>query len=116
MHELSVMMSILDVVNKHAKMNNVKKVQKIYLKVGELADIEDKWMQHYFEYASKNSLAEDAKLEITRIPVKMKCDDCSAEFEPNMKEEKIICPVCESKKHTLIEGTGYYVTDMEAIV
>ena len=41
MHELPVMQSILDIVIKHAKMNNVNKVLKIYLKVGVLSDLED---------------------------------------------------------------------------
>lgn len=113
MHELSVMMSILDVAMKHAEKHNVKKITKLYLKVGELAEIEDKWMRHYFKYASKNSLAEDAVLKIERIPVKMRCNECMTEFQPDMKSEKIICPECGNKKNTLIEGTGYFLTDME---
>ena len=50
MHELPVMNSILDIVIKHAKMNNVKKIIKIYLKVGVLSDLEEKWMQQYFDH------------------------------------------------------------------
>ncbi len=116
MHELPVMNSILNVVIKHAVMNNVTKVMKIHLKVGELSDLEDKWMQHYFDYVSKESVAEGATLEIERIPVKMKCDACAVEFEPDMKkEEKIVCPECGSEKSTLIAGKEYFIANMEAI-
>ncbi len=77
MHELPVMNSILGIVVKHAKTNNVNKVMKIYLKVGVLCDLEDKWMQQYFNYVAKDSVAEGAALEIERVPAKMKCTACS---------------------------------------
>ncbi len=116
MHELPVMNSILDIVIKHAKMNNVKKIIKIHLKVGVLSDLEDKWMQQYFDYVAKESVAEGAMLEIERVPAKMKCNACSFEFEPDMKkEEKIVCPECGNEKCNLIAGNKYSIANMEVI-
>ena len=84
MHELPVMNSILDIVIKHAKMNNVNKVLKIYLQVGVLCDLEEEWMQRYFGFVSEKTVAEGAVLEIERVPVKMQCDACSTTFEPEI--------------------------------
>lgn len=116
MHELPVIQSILDIVVKHAEMNNVSKVIKIYLKVGVLSDLEDEWMQQYFDYVAKESVAEGATLEIERIPAKMKCDACSFEFEPDMKKDKkIVCPACGDEHCRLIAGKNYSVANMEVL-
>ncbi len=116
MHELPVINNIVDIVSKHAVLNNVTKIKKIYLKVGELSDLENKWMQHYFDYVAKNTLAEGAELAIERIRVRMKCDACGAEFEPDMKkEERVQCPDCRSETMTLIAGKEYFIANMEVI-
>ena len=116
MHELPVMKSILDVVIKHANMNNVKNVVKIYLKVGVLCDLEEQWMQRYFGFVSENTVAEGAVLEIERVPVTILCDECAVTFEPDFeKDEKIVCIACASEKCTLIEGNKYFIGNMEAI-
>ena len=116
MHELPVMQSILDIVIKHAKMNNVNKVLKIYLKVGVLSDLEDQWMQQYFDYVAKESVAEGAILEIERVPARMKCRACSFEFEPDIKkDEKIVCASCGYERCQLIAGKSYSVANMEVI-
>ncbi len=116
MHELPVIQSILDIVIKHAEMNDVRKVIKIYLKVGVLSDLEDEWMQQYFDYVAKESVAEGATLEIERVPARMKCNACSFEFEPDMKkDEKIVCPACGNEQCKLIAGKNYSVANMEVL-
>jgi len=116
MHELPVINSILKVVLKHAVDNNVKKVVAVHLQVGELSDLEDKWMQQYFDYLAKGGIAEGALLKIERTPVVMKCGDCGFSYVVDLKEDKaMICPECGSKKNTLISGREYFVKNLEAI-
>jgi len=115
MHELPITQSILDIVVKHAHTNNVKRVLSITLRIGELSDLDDEWIQKYFDYLSKDTVAEMAKLKIERAPVVMKCNGCSHSFEAKIRENKeIACPECGSTKNfTLISGREYYVKDME---
>jgi hydrogenase nickel incorporation protein HypA/HybF len=116
MHELQVTEKILDIVLKHAQANSVNKVLSIQLKIGDLSDLENEWVQRYFDYLSKDTLAENAKLKIERSPVVMKCDSCSNSFEVNIKETKDIqCPDCGNKKCSLISGRDYYIKDMEVM-
>jgi len=49
MHELSVMEGILNVVLKHARQNGVQRVVAVSLRVGEMTDLVDEWMQRYFD-------------------------------------------------------------------
>jgi len=116
MHELPVTEKILDIIIAHAEKNNVQKVIAIYLKVGELSDLEDEWIQNYFNYLAKDSVAEGAKLVIEKVPVVMHCNGCSNTFQVNIKEMKEMqCPDCDSKDYTLISGKDYYIKNMEVV-
>ncbi|MGP8153560.1 MAG: hydrogenase maturation nickel metallochaperone HypA [Smithella sp.] len=115
MHELPVIQSILDVVLNHARMNQVSKVHSISLAIGELSDLQDEWLQRYFDYISKGTLAEGARLVIERTPVVLKCASCAKEIPVKVGEMKdIVCPVCGNKELTLIAGREYFIKSMEA--
>ncbi|HQG32629.1 MAG TPA: hydrogenase maturation nickel metallochaperone HypA [Deltaproteobacteria bacterium] len=115
MHELPVTQSILEVVLRHARMNGVSRVHAINLAVGKLSDLEDEWIQQYFDYLSKGTLAEGAKLNIERIPVVFRCTSCRTDFEVDVRKMKdILCPECGKKDFTLVSGREYYIKDMEA--
>lgn len=116
MHELPVINSILKVVLKHAVDNNVNKVVAVHLQVGELSDLEDQWMQQYFDYLAKGGIAEGAKLKIERTPVVMKCTGCGHSFVANIKQDKTLaCPECGSEKNTMVSGREYFIKNLEAI-
>jgi len=116
MHELQVTESILNIALKHAPPDKVKKIMAIHLNIGELSDLENEWIQQYFDYLSKGTLAEGAKLVIQRIPIRLKCDSCRNEFEINRNEiHNIECPQCSNTKCTLIAGRDYFIKNMEVI-
>jgi hydrogenase nickel incorporation protein HypA/HybF len=115
MHELPVTQGILDIVLRHAVKNQVSKIHAISLAVGDLSDLQDEWIQRYFDYISKGTLAEGAKLKIERVPVVFRCKACSEEFPVNIKEMKDIeCPSCGEKDFSLVSGREYYIRNMEA--
>jgi len=116
MHELPVVQAILDIVLKHVRLNNVSKVYGIALAVGDLSDLEDDWLQRYFDYISKNTLAEGARLAIERTPVVLKCESCAREVPVKSTEIKdVVCPGCGNKEFTLIAGREYFIKSMEAV-
>ena len=114
MHELPIMESILKIVLKHAKMNRARKVMAIHLQVGKLSDLEDDWIQRYFDYLSKGTLAEGAKLKIERTPIMMQCHACSTSYEAEMaRMGDLVCPACGEKGGTLLSGREYTIKEME---
>jgi hydrogenase nickel incorporation protein HypA/HybF len=116
MHELQVTESILSIVLRHAEQNRVRKVVAIHLRIGELSDLENEWIQRYFDYLSKDTLAEGAKLEIERAPVVMQCNAGSHNFEVDIRQTKDIrCPECGDKECKLISGREYYIKHMEVL-
>ncbi len=114
MHELPVTQGILDIVLKHASLNQVIRVRTINLAIGELSDLQDEWIQRYFDFISKGTLAEGAQLRIERIPVVFRCNACMENFHFDIKEMKdISCPSCSGRDFVLVSGREYYIKDME---
>jgi len=114
MHELPITESILKIVLKHAEMNGVQKVMVIHLQIGKLSDLEDDWIQHYFDYLSKGTVAEGAKLKIERTPVMVKCHACSTSYEAETaRMGDLVCPRCGEKDGTLLSGREYTIKEME---
>jgi hydrogenase nickel incorporation protein HypA/HybF len=114
MHELPVIESILKIVLAHAGKNSVSQVVAISLQVGSLSDLEDEWMQRYFDYLSKGTIAQGAKLKIERMPIVMQCNSCGASY--NVESSGIgdaACPECKSKDRKLTSGRGYFISNME---
>jgi hydrogenase nickel incorporation protein HypA/HybF len=116
MHELPVTESILKVVLQHAPADSVQRIVRIFLDVGELSDLEDEWIQHYFDYLSKGTIAEKAELVIHRIPITFQCNACANTFEIKREAlQDLHCPACGNRECKLVAGKGYYIKNMEVI-
>jgi hydrogenase nickel incorporation protein HypA/HybF len=95
-------------------MNNVRRVMAIHLQVGKLSDLEDDWIQRYFDYLSKGTIAEGAKLKIERMPVTVQCNVCSTSYEADIaRMGDLVCPACGEKGGMLLSGREYTVKEME---
>ena len=116
MHELSVTESILSTVLKTAEEHQVTKILRIYLEVGELNDLKAEWIQHFFDYLSKDTIAADAIIEVRIRPTEFTCDDCGDRFPLVLQTvEKVSCPSCGGGSCSLSSGSGFYISDMEAV-
>ncbi|MEE9912321.1 MAG: hydrogenase maturation nickel metallochaperone HypA [Deltaproteobacteria bacterium] len=114
MHELPITESILNIVLAHAKKNDVRRVMVIHLRIGKLSDLEDEWMQRYFDYVSRGTIAEGAKLAIERSPVMLQCNACGESYPVEVADmSSTVCPDCGQKDSKLISGREYYIKNME---
>ena len=86
---------ILAIVLRHAEANGVRRVVSVRLTIGALSDLEATWIQRYFDMLSRDTLAARATLEVRRSPAILRCGDCSANFEVEIREvREIRCPGC----------------------
>ena len=113
MHELSVTESILNIVLKHAQTNKAEKVLAIGLRIGELSELVGECIQHYFDYLSKGTIAEGAKLDIERSPIIFQCSECQDTFQVSLSDTKdFACPQCHGVKVTMKSGREFYIKDI----
>jgi hydrogenase nickel incorporation protein HypA/HybF len=116
MHELPVMKSILDIVLQQARIHNVRSVHAIHLEVGRLSDLEEEWMQRYFDYLSKDTIARDAKIKIQWTPIVFRCEACGKSFDverDNLRD--LTCPFCSGKSLLLVSGREYLIRNLEVV-
>jgi hydrogenase nickel incorporation protein HypA/HybF len=115
MHELSVTEEILGIVLRHAAKSGVTRIEKIFLEIGELSDLEEQWLSRYFGAVSRGTAAEDASLVVTRIPCRFLCADCGREFDLDLRSpDRAACPSCSGESIRMIRGDEYVVKSMEA--
>ena len=103
MHELSVVFHIADTVEKLAIENNVKKVKKVVMEIGEVSMIVSPYLVDCWNWVcSKRELLNGCEMEIIDLPAVTYCEDCGKEYE-TVKYGKT-CPFCQSEKTYLIRG------------
>ena len=68
MHELGIVGDLINIIKEQAKENNFKKVFKLKLKVGENSGFDKEHLIFDFNLVSKDTIAENAKLEIENSP------------------------------------------------
>lgn len=115
MHELPITKSICQIVLRHAKKSHVKRVIAVNLEIGALSDLQDEWIQRYFDRLSRGTVVEGAKLKTNRVPAVFRCDACQAQFEVNaLLDADLSCAQCHSSQVSLVSGREYQVKSMEA--
>jgi hydrogenase nickel incorporation protein HypA/HybF len=102
MHEMSIAISIVDIVCKKAQKENAKKINNIVLEIGDLSGIMIDALEFGFEAATKNTLADGAELKINRVQGKALCKNCDEYFI--LKTEFTPCPTCDDYNIEIKEG------------
>ncbi len=115
MHELSVTQSILEIALDYGTRNQAQKIIEIHLQIGEISDFDDEWIQRYFDFVSKGTIAEGAKLRISRTPARLQCNPCSFIFPLDKSTWNTQCPSCNSKDCQLISGREFRVEALEVV-
>lgn len=91
--------------------HGARKVNRIKIKVGELCGLLPECISYYFDIISRNTIAEDATLDIEKIPVKLKCCDCGGYTSADVRSFR--CGICGSQNLKIVEGNEFYVDSLE---
>ncbi len=94
-HEMSLLSDVVDIVNAAAEEAGVSKVSAVQMTIGDGRDIVFDIVDSLFEYLSRGTRCEGAKLEIDHVPLTVRCRQCGTIFPINVfKEETWTCPGC----------------------
>jgi len=118
MHEMAITEDVVNIVLKYAKANDARQVVSVRLRVGEMRDIVDEWMQRFFDFLSRGTIAEGAKLEIQRTPIVFHCE-CGRFFATSLAEiiadQKVPCPSCKSENTRLYSGREFDIVSIGVV-
>ena len=93
MHEAALAESIIKISLETAEKNHSKKISKVGLKLGDMAGVEIEALTMSFNVLKKNTAAENAELEINRVPIRAKCNKCGKIFI--VEHYNFFCPECD---------------------
>jgi hydrogenase nickel incorporation protein HypA/HybF len=111
MHELGVTESIVNIALDKAKEAQASKITKINLVIGELSSFVPDCIKFYFDFLSKDSIAEGAALHFELAPAQHHCRNCSATFRPH--DSEWACPKCHSQNVEIAGGRELYIESVE---
>ncbi len=113
MHELGIMTNVLELALEYAQQNKVKKIRAINLTVGAISGIVPKFAQMFFNHISKGTIAENAKINIQKTPVRIVCRSCGVETEIETQNSSFSCIECGSEAIQLISGKEISIASIE---
>ena len=108
MHELSIVQSMMKIVEEYSK---GKEVTKVVVKIGKMSGIEPYFLKESFDFFKENSVCKNAELEIIECDVKIKCNNCGK--ESIIKDFDFSCPYCKSLKTKIISGEEMHIEYIE---
>ena len=87
------------------------KITSIDVSIGKLANIDVQELEELFPLASRNTITENAKLNILSIAPDVSCLDCGKDSPAENKE--LTCPLCHSNNTIPLNGTEMLLTNVE---
>ena len=112
MHEASLVLGMIPVIEKHLIDNKGVYVSKVTTKIGRLSGVELNSFEFAFNAVKLDyPWLKDAVLIVNDIPIVYKCNSCSGEFE-SMDFNFPTCS-CGSTDIELISGTELYLETLE---
>ena len=109
MHELSIMMEVVRQVEEVAKENDVEKVEKIVLQIGELASVIPHYVEEVFPAATYKTMLEPTELDIEIIPAMGRCKVCEKVF--SLIKQEGVCS-CGEKDFEVLSGREFILKEI----
>ncbi len=102
MHELSIVMSIIEIAEKQAKTANATVIEEIELDIGTLSGVAMDALDFAWQQAVKRTMLQDSVRKINRIDAKARCLDCDTEFAIEKYDDA--CPSCGEHLLNILQG------------
>lgn len=118
MHELSVIYPIVQMADRIAKENGVARITAVRLLAGELHDMDEKWVAHYYQRFSKGTALEGSELTIRRVPIVFRCRSCGAEQSYthfSFAGVDLKCNACGCTEMEMLSGRELRIEEIEYI-
>ncbi|MBR2256035.1 MAG: hydrogenase maturation nickel metallochaperone HypA [Blautia sp.] len=112
MHELSVVFYIIEQVEEVAQQNEVDRVTRVILDLGEVSTVIPSYLTDCWKWArNKHPLLTDCELTIEPIEAVTYCEACRKTY-PTIRHGRI-CPWCGSPRTFLKQGNEFLIREME---
>lgn len=114
MHELGIVLHVIDQVEKVAEENKVNKVLKLTLEIGEVSGIVPSYFKDCFDWSKKKTkYMKECELEIIILEAISYCKSCKKTYKTTQYAKE--CPYCHSLDTYLVTGNEANIKDIQVI-
>ncbi len=111
MHELSIALSILDLVAEEAERLDGR-VAAVHLRLGPLSGVVREALVSAYDLAREGTPFAEAELVVEVVPIVLYCPVCTVEVTPPSIQE-LRCPACGTLTPEVIQGRELEVVALE---
>ena len=100
MHEYSIVASIIDCVQREARLHGGTRVHRLHLRVGELSGVEIDLLKTAFDTFRERTICEHAELSIDAVAASWSCPECERAIASGAV---LYCEPC-GRPATMVQG------------
>ncbi len=105
-------MEVIDLAQREADKNGVSMIREIQIEIGDLSGVEADAFLSALELMVRNTILENAGIQLLRTPGKGHCIHCNSEFE--MKNRIDTCPACNRFPSEISGGQEFRIVSLLA--
>jgi len=114
MHELSIAVDLVDIAERAAQDANAVRVETVYLRLGVMSGVVKEALFFAYEVATKDTILEGSRLEVTDVPLIVHCATCDKDVElPSI--QYFACPTCNTPTTDVRQGRELEIESMEIV-
>lgn len=102
MHELSIVLGIVDIAKEEVQKHHAHQVDSIELEIGTMAGVEFDALDFAWDAGVRNTILEHSEKVINKVQARARCSDCGTEFL--VTEPFAQCPVCNNVLLEYLKG------------
>ncbi len=112
MHELSIAVSILEIVAEEAERQGRPRVAAVHLRLGPLSGVVKEALRSAYELAREGSAFEESELVIEEVPLVVYCPACACE-QTLPSVQPLCCPACGAPTPQVVSGRQLEIFALE---
>ncbi len=113
MHEYSIVQSLLDIIEEHARKYEAKSVRKVVVKVGVLSGVEPHLLQIAFDTFKEGTVCDKAILDMHIQPIIARCRSCGEKNEYAKDQIFFECQQCGNVDLEILDGESMLLMSLD---
>ena len=116
MHELAITKELIRSVLQFAEEARAQKVVAVHLSIGETYGVVEDLIAKAFHHFSRNTICEDARLDILFKPICVRCNDCGEVYYLKAANlSGMTCPQCGCSNSQILSGDEFCIDNLEIV-
>jgi len=113
MHEVSIAMNILQIIEEELSRNPGKNVVQVHLQIGVLSGVVPDSLLFALEASKQNGILKNAEISIEHLGAIALCPDCGNQFET--EDYFGVCSQCGNSRYDIISGRELIVKSITLV-